>query len=144
MQIRPSTPADIEPLFALWHAAVVATHDFLSPEDRAEIAAIVRTSYLPAAELTVAADAADRPLGFLGMDGAHIESLFVDPAHHRAGSGRALIDHARARHAVLTVSVNEQNPGATAFYERVGFVRTGRSPVDDAGRPFPLIHLRLG
>lgn len=144
MRIRRSTPADAERLFALWHAAVCATHGFLTPDDLSQIADTVRADYLPTAELAVAVDAADAPMGFLGMTGAQIDSLFVDPAHHGEGIGRALIDHARELHPALTVSVNEQNPGATAFYERLGFVRTGRSPVDDAGRPFPLLHLRLG
>jgi putative acetyltransferase len=38
--------------------------------------------------------------------------------------------------------VNEQNRSALAFYEHLGFERTGRSPVDGQGRPYPLIHLR--
>jgi putative acetyltransferase len=42
----------------------------------------------------------------------------------------------------LTVDVNEQNPAAVGFYEAVGFVVVGRSPLDDAGRPFPLLHMR--
>jgi putative acetyltransferase len=29
------------------------------------------------------------------------------------------------------------------FYERLGFKRIGRSPLDDAGRPYPLLHLAL-
>ena len=40
--------------------------------------------------------------------------------------------------------MNEQNPQAAGFYEHMGFVVEGRSPVDDAGRPFPLLHMRLG
>ncbi|WP_431470667.1 acetyltransferase [Sphingosinithalassobacter sp. LHW66-3] len=143
LRIRRNTPEDATRLFALWHAAVEATHHFLSPADRSEIAAMVRDDYLPAAELWVASDAADCPVAFLGMTGAHVDALFVDPAHHGRGVGRALMDFARARHAVLTVDVNEQNPRAVGFYERLGFVRTGRSPTDDQGRPFPLLHFRL-
>ena len=32
-------------------------------------------------------------------------------------------------------------PDVRAFYERLGFVVRGRSPTDDAGRPYPLLHL---
>ena len=42
-----------------------------------------------------------------------------------------------------TLDVNEQNPQAVGFYEHEGFVVAGRSPVADAGRPFPLLHMRL-
>jgi len=41
-----------------------------------------------------------------------------------------------------TTDVNEQNSQAVGFYGKMGFKRTGRSPVDDQGRPYPLIHLR--
>ena len=47
------------------------------------------------------------------------------------------------RWGVRTLDVNEQNPLAAGFYERAGFVVVGRSPVDGAGRPFPLLHMRL-
>jgi putative acetyltransferase len=42
----------------------------------------------------------------------------------------------------LTVDVNEQNPAARGFYEALGFVVVGRSPLDDGGRPFPILHMR--
>ena len=47
-------------------------------------------------------------------------------------------------HPVLTVNVNEQNASGAGFYQRLGFEVIGRSPVDDAGRPYPLLHLRRG
>ena len=31
---------------------------------------------------------------------------------------------------------------AKAFYEALGFTIIGRSPVDDAGRPFPVLHMQ--
>lgn len=44
---------------------------------------------------------------------------------------------------MTTVDVNEQNTQAVGFYARAGFTVTGRSPVDDEGRPYPLLHLAL-
>ena len=41
-----------------------------------------------------------------------------------------------------TVDVNEQNHGAVGFYRHIGFEVTGRSDLDDQGRPYPLLHLR--
>ena len=142
-RIRKARPDDVPRLFEIWHAAVAATHDFVSRADRAEIAAIVRDQYLPAAPLWVAVDEADRPLGFMGMTGATMDSLFIDPAHHGRGIGRAMVDHAKAIAPALSVDVNEQNDGAVAFYRHLGFRQVGRSPVDDSGRPYPLLHLRL-
>ena len=47
------------------------------------------------------------------------------------------------RCGATTLDVNEQNPQAIGFYEHEGFVVEGRSATDDAGRPFPLLHMRL-
>jgi putative acetyltransferase len=142
IRIRPSTPADGERAVEIWRAAVDATHDFLSAEDRAAIEAEVR-GFLPSAPLWLAVDDADLPVGFMLLDGTSMEALFIDPAHRGAGVGRALVAHALDRHPVLTTDVNEQNGQAVGFYERLGFVPTGRSERDSQGRAYPLIHLRF-
>ena len=103
----------------------------------------VAEKYLPDAELWVAVDQQDRPLGFMGMSQAHIDTLFIHPEHRGKGIGRMLLDHARQRAGVLTVDVNEQNEQAVGFYRRMGFVETGRSARDDEGRPYPLLHMNL-
>jgi putative acetyltransferase len=139
-RLRPATAADAAACFALWQAAVAATHDFLSPADVAAIAAEVQ-AMLPMVPMTVAVDDADQPLGFMIMDGAHMEALFIHPAHHGHGIGKALVASAMAAHGRLTTDVNEQNAGAAAFYQRLGFRPTGRSATDGQGRPYPLIHL---
>ena len=141
--IRPSRPDDAPVLFAVWLAAVRSTHDFLSEEDIGFYADLVRDQYLPAAALLVAVDGDDRPVGFLGMTGRKIDTLFVDPAWHGRGIGRALVVRALEDGPELTVDVNEQNRSARAFYRRLGFREVGRSALDDSGRPFPLLHLAL-
>ncbi|PWC62002.1 GNAT family acetyltransferase [Azospirillum sp. TSH58] len=143
MPIRSSRPDDAPALFAVWLAAVRSTHDFLSEEDIGFYADLVRDQYLPAAALLVAVDGDDRPVGFLGMTGRKIDTLFVDPAWHGRGIGRALVARALEGGPELTVDVNEQNGAARAFYRRLGFREVGRSALDDSGRPFPLLHLTL-
>lgn len=143
ISIRSYTPADAAEVFGIWRRAVLATHHFLAPEDFSAIERFVAEEYLPTAQLRLAADGADRPIGFLGMSGANIDALFVDPAWHGKGIGRSLIAHARGFSTRLTVDVNEQNTLALAFYERLGFERVGRSPCDASGRPYPLLHLLL-
>jgi putative acetyltransferase len=129
-------------LLEVWRRSVDATHDFLSGEDRVAIDRIVAEDYLPGAELLVAVDSDDVPVGFLGGTASEIESLFVDPSVHGRGVGRLLIDSlVKGRDRELRVDVNEQNRGALAFYERLGFRVTGRSPNDGEGRPYPLLHL---
>ena len=144
MSIRPSRPDDFPRTFEIWRSAVVATHDFLTQEDFAAIETMVRDQYLPLAEFWIAADENDEALGFMGMSGAQIDALFVHADARGRGVGRRLIEHAMALHPVLTVDVNEQNASGAGFYQRLGFETVGRSPVDDAGRPYPLLHLSRG
>lgn len=139
--IRSSTPADGERVMAVWRSAVDATHDFLSREDRAAIEAEV-ADFLPSAPLWLAVDAQDRAIGFMLLHEGHLEALFIDAGQRGRGLGRALLAHALRQEPALTTDVNEQNAQALGFYERLGFVRTGRSPRDGQGRAYPLIHLR--
>jgi putative acetyltransferase len=141
VDIRPSTPADAARVVEIWNRAVDATHDFLTPQDRAAIGAEVE-AFLPAAPLVLAVDADDRPLGFMLVDGSHMEALFIDPHSRGQGVGRALVAYALASQPELTTDVNAQNAQAVGFYERMGFAATGRSDLDGQGRPYPLIHLR--
>src|SRR5690606_5645661 len=91
--VRRGTPDDAPRALEIWRDAVDATHGFLTPEDRAEIDAIV-ADWLPTVELWMVDDDAGRPAGFLVMDGEMIDALFVDPAVHGRGYGTALLNHA--------------------------------------------------
>ena len=142
LRLRVSTPADGERVIQIWRDAVDATHDFLSAQDRAAIDEQVQM-FLPQALLWLAVDDQDRAVGFMGLSGSHMDSLFIDPAHRGMGVGRNLVEHAAALQPSLTTDVNEQNTQALGFYQRLGFVQTGRSPTDDQGRPYPLVHMRL-
>lgn len=141
MSVRRGTKADAPRALEIWRAAVDATHQFLSPKHRAEIDEIV-AEWLPTADLWLVDDENGRPAGFLAMDGKMIDALFVDPAMHGRGYGTALLAQALKLAPDAVVDANEQAANALPFYEARGFVRTGRSETDPAGRPYPLIHLK--
>lgn len=141
LQFRPSTADDIPRIMAIWRNAVDATHYFLAPEDRVAIEAELRT-FFPQVTLTLAVDASDNIVGFIYLHQGHLEALFVDADYRGKGIGRALIGVALAHYPQLTTDVNEQNAQALAFYQRLGFVRTGRSALDGQGRAYPLLHLQ--
>lgn len=124
----------------IWRLAVNATHDFLTPEDRQSIDAMV-CDFLPRVPLWFAVDTNDHPLAFMFIDNGHMEALFVDPNFRGAGIGAALVRHGLTLHPNMTTDVNEQNGQAVGFYEKMGFHRTGHSPRDGQGRAYPLIHL---
>jgi putative acetyltransferase len=140
-KIRKSTLADGTRVMEIWRRAVDATHDFLRPEDRRDIEGEV-VVFLPSAPLDLAVDETDRAVGFMLLNGSHMEALFVDPDFRGSGIGRALVEDAVKRYPDLSTDVNEQNLQAIGFYERLGFERCGRSSIDGQGRPYPLIHLR--
>ncbi|ALN85182.1 acetyltransferase family protein [Lysobacter capsici] len=143
MCIRARVRADNPVLLDLWHRSVRATHDFLNEDDIAQLLPQVRDLYLDAVDVWVYEDTDGRLLGFIGLSGAQVEMLFLDPRWRGQGIGTRLLDHARELRGALTVDVNEQNPRAHGFYRRYGFADVGRSPTDGQGRPFPLIHMAL-
>jgi putative acetyltransferase len=130
-------------LVEVWLNAVRATHHFLTEADIEDLLPLVRNVVLPnLEEVWIVCDDDHRALGFMALDGHALEALFIDPSYFRRGGGRLLVEHARRLKGPLIVSVNEQNPAAIEFYAALGFAAIGRSPDDDAGRPFPLLHMQ--
>ena len=144
VSVRPSIGAAEYPvLAAIWRSAVDATHHFLAEADRDEIEAHLQRDYFPAVVLSVA-DVEGRAVGFSGVHEGSLEMLFVDAAQRGRGIGTALLTHAIREHGVTRADVNEQNTSAAGFYAHRGFHVVGHSETDEAGRPYPLLHLRLG
>lgn len=148
--IRPASrePETIEKLLRVWDSAVRSTHAFLSEEDIRAIRPEVAEGLREISALYCYFEN-DEPQGFIGVAEASIEMLFVDAEAQGKGIGRKLIERvwadstASSGTPVTSVDVNEQNPQALAFYEHLGFKVTGRYALDDAGRPFPILHLSL-
>ncbi|MQP67059.1 acetyltransferase [Niveispirillum sp. SYP-B3756] len=139
--IRLSTDADIAEINHVWRASVDATHGFISPADLDYYEELLRTLYLPRFRVWLATNAAGKITGFIGLGGPRIDCLFVDPSFHRQGVGQRLIAHAASLQPNLLVDVNEQNPGAIAFYVAQGFRYVGRTDLDHCGKPYPLVYL---
>lgn len=142
MQIRRAIPTDRDALFDIWLRSVRATHTFVSEADIQSFMPLVRDYLASDAEFWVLCSDSGTVMGFMGMSGSKIEALFLAPEFQRCGGGRLLVRHAQELRGELTVDVNEQNAAACRFYEACGFAVEGRSEVDDAGRPYPLLHMR--
>ncbi len=143
MHIRRSRTSDQKAMVDVWLCSVRATHDFLTEEDIQSLLPLVEeylTSNEP--ELWVLVADSGAIMGFMGLSGSNMDSLFLAPAYHRQGGGRRFVQHAQELRGELTVDVNEQNLPARRFYEACGFVVEGRSETDSGGRPFPVLHLR--
>lgn len=115
--IRPSRPDEGPRAVEIWRHAVDATHDFLSPEDRRAIDALV-CGFLPAAPLWLAVDANDVASAFMLIDDGHMEALFVDPACRGTGVGAALVRHGLALHPHLTPTSTNRTRRPSASTKR--------------------------
>jgi putative acetyltransferase len=144
---RPIAPVSREEgprLLEVWERSVRATHEFLGEADIAFLRPLILDALFGLDHLVGIRDHSGALVAFLGTDHAKLEALFVDPGWFRQGLGAQLTDYARGTLGVTSVDVNEQNPGAVAFYHRQGFRTIGRSALDSTGRPFPILHLSLG
>ncbi|MDE6536828.1 MAG: GNAT family N-acetyltransferase [Muribaculaceae bacterium] len=104
-----------------------------------EIKAALVPTYFPNVEL-YAMSHNGYLTGFIGLRDDKIEMLFIDSHSRGQGYGSSLIEFALDR-GVTKVDANEQNPRVLAFYQAKGFKIIGRDSSDEAGRPYPILHL---
>lgn len=128
-------------LVRIWERSVRASHDFLREEDIRKIRGRLESDYFPHVDLSCVEEEGCIA-GFVGISGRTIEMLFIDASLRGRGVGTKLIRKAIEAGATR-VDVNEQNPAALEFYKARGFRIVGRSDTDDAGRPYPILHLSL-
>jgi putative acetyltransferase len=142
MEVKEVTKESYQELIEVWECSVRATHHFLPEENIAELKPLILQHYFDAVELRCVIQDG-KIAGFIGVADSNIEMLFVDPTYIGQGIGRQLIEYSIEHMNASKVDVNEQNPKAIAFYEKVGFKKTGRSELDGQGNPFPLVHMQL-
>ncbi|WP_297341097.1 GNAT family N-acetyltransferase, partial [Pseudophaeobacter sp.] len=106
--IRPYTPVDKPAVLSIWREASALAHPFLTTEatDQAEV--MIRDHFLDLAE-TYMADVAGAPVGFISLIDQEVGGLFLRPAFHGRGIGRALMDRAVARKGYLELDVFTKN-----------------------------------
>lgn len=119
----------------------MATHSFLEEDDFNEIKIALIPDYFPNVDLYAIADNGVYA-GFIGLSPDSIEMLFIDSDRRGLGNGSALIEFAKQQGATK-VDVNAQNPSALNFYKAKGFRIIGRDETDEAGRPYPILHLSI-
>lgn len=129
-------------LLSVWEESVRATHLFLTEDDICRIRKQVPDG-LKQIEILIVAEDDGKTLGFMGIAEGCLEMLFLHPEARGKGLGRQLLELAVSKYGVAKLCVNEQNPNALGFYEHMGFTICGRSETDDAGNPFPLLHMVL-
>ena len=145
-QIQPVTNRNQEvsrQLLSIWEKAVRATHLFLTPQDIEDLRPLVLEGIAAIPHLLAVMDQEGQHLGFMGVHEQKLEMLFVDPAVRGQGIGRSLVNYAIHNLNVHSVDVNEDNPQAAGFYKHLGFRVYDRSELDEQGKPWPILHMRL-
>lgn len=142
-RIQAVDATTLEQLVKLWRGSVEATHHFLTKPEIDRIEEYVPEAIGSVEALYVARAPSGRFVGFMGLAGTSLEMLFVAADCRRMGIGRSLLEQGRADRRIDRVAVNEQNPQARAFYERMGFSVYKRTETDEQGGPYPLLYMRL-
>ncbi len=129
-------------ILAIWEQSVLATHDFLTPNDFSEIKELVQTINFDHFQVYCLTEG-DFVIGFMGVAYKKIEMLFLDPKYFGQGLGKLLMNFAINELAADKVDVNEQNLKAVNFYKNFGFEIIERTEKDDQGRNYPLLRMKL-
>lgn len=129
-------------LIDVWEQSVRATHDFLDPGDIDFFKSLVEKIDFNAFDVYCAFDN-EKMIGILGVADRKLEMLFISPDQIGKGIGRQLMHFVLNTLHVNQVDVNEGNHSATEFYKRFGFEVYDRTPVDDHGKPYPILKMKL-
>ncbi|MGG7440317.1 GNAT family N-acetyltransferase [Chryseobacterium arthrosphaerae] len=140
--IRPANTGDYPAIMEIWESAVKATHDFLSEEDFNYFKEAIPRDYLPNLEVYLITEN-EEAKGFASVVEGNLEMLFIHNDMRGKGYGKELYQFMKEKTGLTKVDVNEQNPQAIGFYEKMGFKKVGRSEKDVSGKDYPLIHMSL-
>ena len=133
----------ISNLIAVWEASVRATHLFLSDSEILSIKEYVPQALKSIDKLIIAENDEEKPIAFMGIENKTLEMLFITPSERGQGLGKLLLQYGISNYRVNRLTVNEQNPQATGFYEHMGFHVYKRTDYDEQGNPYPLLYMRL-
>jgi putative acetyltransferase len=137
------TAASYPEIISVWEASVRATHDFLNEEDIQAYKSMMNGQYFDRLRLFGVYGEKGEIEGFIGIQEAKIQLLFILPACRGKGIGKALINYGYLHMDIREVDVNEQNTSAFDFYTYLGFEVTDRSTSDATGKPFPVLSMEL-
>lgn len=117
--IRALRTSDMDRVASIWLETNPQAHSFIPAEYWKSNLEYVREA-LQLAEVHVYEDA-QGVQGFIGLNGDHVEGLFVAAGMQSHGIGKQLMDHVKRRRDALTLEAYRKNVDAVRFYQREGF-----------------------
>ncbi|MDO5011804.1 MAG: GNAT family N-acetyltransferase [Intestinibacter bartlettii] len=143
IEVKERTITLINQLLEVWEDSVKATHLFLSNEEIKNIKEYVPQALKEVSHLVVIESEDNVPIAFMGIEGTKLEMLFIKNSERGKGLGKQLLNYGIENYSINEVTVNEQNPNAKGFYEYIGFKMYKKTELDEQGKPYPILHMRL-
>ncbi|WP_172284060.1 GNAT family N-acetyltransferase [Chryseobacterium sp. LAM-KRS1] len=141
-QIIKAQAKDYPRIMEIWASSVKATHHFLAEEDFNYFQEVIPKDYLPNLDVYLITEDSNAR-GFASVAGDTLEMLFIHDDFRGKGYGKKLYQFMKDHIGFTKLDVNEQNPQAIGFYEKMGFKRVGRSEKDGSGKDYPTIHMAI-
>ncbi|CDX38170.1 conserved hypothetical protein [Mesorhizobium sp. SOD10] len=141
--LRPATSSDAAAIATIMRASLDAFAWMPVLHTPEEDLFFIRDILLPNQQVTVA-EAGERIVGFVAVNGDRVEQLYLDPAWTGQGIGSRLLAHAIAGMCLVKLHCFQANTGARQFYERHGFRAEafGDGSTNEEGLPDVLYVLR--
>lgn len=141
--IKKYQPEYRDLMIEIWEQSVRSTHHFLEFEDIAFYKEIVLNIDFTSFDSFCAFDDSDEMIGIMGVANKKLEMLFLKPSVIGTGVGRILIEYLIDELDVDKVDVNEGNTNAVNFYKKFGFHVYERTQLDDSGKPYPILRMKI-
>ena len=119
--IRQFKSEDTDAIVKAWRRSVDLAHPFLDEAFLEQEAKNIREIYLVVSETWVT-EIEGQVVGFISLIENEIGGLFLDPAFHGQGLGRAMVDKAVEQKGAVKVEVFVENIVGRPFYTSYGFV----------------------
>ena len=129
MILRPATPEDAPACAAIlggffedtpWLPRLHSAQD-----DRAFLTRLIHLGHVSVATKT------GEVLGYLAVNGAELDHMYLAPGARRQGIGSLMMAHAKASRDALTLWCFRENTAALAFYTHHGFAEIARTDGDN-------------
>ena len=143
IKTKDRTPQLIDKLLDVWENSVRATHHFLSNEEILEIKKYVPEALNNISHLIIETDKEGTPIAFMGIENNKLEMLFIISECRGKGIGKKMLLYGIENYGINDLAVNEDNPQAKCFYEHIGFKVYQRNELDDQGKPYPVLYMKL-
>lgn len=131
IMIRRLQRTDIENVADIWLETNIKAHDFISEQYwRGNFDAV--KEMITQAEVYIYEDESGIQ-GFIGLNGDHIEGIFVRRKVQSTGIGRQLLDFVKKRKQKMSLTVYQKNTRAIKFYQREKFCIQSEGLDEDTG-----------